>query len=70
MISTKGEVHDVGVKGSGDHRDLEAKVGGALAVGKELFAKDDHALLFGCSGHNMPKGGKEFFIRDVAGHEE
>ncbi len=70
MIATKGEVHDVGVEGGRDHRDLEAKAGGALAVGRELFAKDGHALLFGCPSHHVPKGGEEFFIRDAAGHEE
>jgi len=70
MIATKGEVHDIGVKGGGDHRDLEAKASGALAVGKELFTKDSHALLFGCPGHHVPKGGEEFFIGDAASHEE
>ncbi len=58
MIPTEVEVDDVSVKGSSEHRDLKAKAGGALAVGKELLTEDCHALLFRCVGHDVPEGGR------------
>lgn len=60
IVATEVEVNNVIVYGHSDHRHLKAKAGGPLAVRKELFTGDHHALLFGCAGvgHYMPEGGR------------
>ncbi len=55
MVTTEGKVGNVSVEGSGDNRDLKAKSGGALTIGKELGPQDGHTLLFGGVGEDMPE---------------